>query len=106
MASKMIKKALRFSVKVIWHSAMSKNLIKPMENEVSEMSKTRCKNPYKTNGILMNFEQKVENGLQNHHFPNGIFEFRHMRKRKVEKHYKTNGKHAFSKVAKSMQKTL
>ena len=71
---------------------MSENLIKPMKNEVSEMSKTRCKNPYKTNGILMNFEQKVKNGLQNHHFPNGIFEFRHMRKRKVEKPYKTNGK--------------
>ena len=50
------QKSIMFSVKVIWHSAMSKNLIKPMKNEVSEMSKTRRENPYKTCLKLMNFE--------------------------------------------------
>ena len=33
MASKMIKKALGFSLKVAWLFAMPKNLIKPVENE-------------------------------------------------------------------------
>ncbi len=49
-------------------------------------------------------EQKVKNGFHNHHFPNGTFEFRHMRNRKVEKPYKPNGKHPFPKVTKTMQK--
>ena len=70
------------------------------------MHKRVAKKPYKTNGTLMIFEQKVINGLQNHHFPNGIFEFRHTQNRNVEKPYKTNGKHTFSKGRKSMQKTL
>ena len=77
-----------------------------MENEVSEMSKTRRENPYKTCLKLMIFEQKVENGLQNHHFPNGTFEFRHMRNRNVGKPYKTNEKHGFSKVIFACVKTL
>ena len=48
IASEMIKKALRLWMNSTWHSTMSKSLIKPMENEVSQKSKTRCENPYKT----------------------------------------------------------
>ena len=62
------------------------------------MLKTRRENLYKTCLKLMIFEQKVKIGLQNHHFPNGTFEFLHTQTRKVEKPYKLNEKHGFSKV--------
>ena len=36
-----------------------------MENAVSQNAKTRCGNPYKTNGILWLLEPQSDNGLRN-----------------------------------------
>ena len=44
---------------------MSKSIVKPTKNGVSQKPKTRCGNPYKTCVELMIFESKSQKGFQN-----------------------------------------
>ena len=63
---------------------MSKSLIKPTENEVSEKPKTHCENPYKTCAKLMNFEPKSQKGFQNDQKSITFIDKTHMAFRQVE----------------------
>ena len=80
-----------------WHSTMSKSLIKPMKNEVSQKAKTRCGNAYKTCQKWRLFESKSQNGLENDQKSITFTDKFHMTFRHVEKPYKTNEKRGSQK---------
>ena len=69
---------------------MSKSLIKPTKNEVSQKPKTRCENPYKTCVKLMIFESKSQKGFQNDRKSITFIDKTHTAFRHVKKPYKTN----------------
>ena len=68
---------------------MSKTLIKPTKNEVSEKPKTHCENPYKTCVKLMIPEPKSQKGFQNDQKSITFIDKTHMAIRHVENPYKT-----------------
>ena len=69
---------------------MSKSLIKPTKNEVSQKSKTRCENPYKTCRKWRLFEPKTQKGFQNDQKSITFIDETHTAFRYVKKPCKTN----------------
>ena len=84
---------------------MSKSLIKPTKNEVSQKPKTRCGNPYKTCRKWILFESKSQKWHRKWLKSITFIDKSYMTFRHVEKHYETNGNDVFQK-AKSVAKTL
>ena len=85
----MIKKALRFSLKVEGVLRLCEMSEKHWSYSILEHRKKLIKIPYKPCAFLIILEPKTQNGLQNDQKSITFFTLNHMAFRRVEKPYKT-----------------